>query len=447
MSQPQTVLRYLLYLTVISLALAVPYAVPALWANLTESSAVSTFLRNPVESQRWFIIIGTGWLLIPVAFLYRPGKLIDFENAIPAIVAMWFCYTLFRALFLPTPDRPVSFFLLHCAFFATFLAGVTSKPSLTTLNRFRLLLIATAIPLCLMAVSQRFGYSLLNYQQVIPGTAEQAKGKLLVASTFGHPNYMGSYLAPVFVLAAGLINIRSRLHSLIGTIGSLIIITTLLLAGTRGSLLALLVGTIVSQVLTKRTRLSLLYGSAILAAVAVVGTIALAAQDRLTASKEIAGRAFYWETGLQMFGDSPIFGIGPGQFDTMFWNQIANTPETEPGRSWHFVLTSVIRGVRPEYMHNDHLQVLVETGLVGALLWIAIWAMVSRNAVNIAKSSSQNARLLNGAIYGAMISIAVDACFNFPFHLPCSGTLFWGLLGLWVGWGAVNKIPPGPVKG
>jgi len=443
MSQPLPAIRYLLYLTVTSIVLAAPYAVPALWTNLTRDVAVPAFLHNPVESQRWYILLGSTWLLLPAAMCYRPGNVVP----IPVMVTVWFCYTLVRALLLQAPDRPVSFILIHCAFLVTFLAAITSRPSTTALNRFRILLIAATVPLCCVAISQRFGSSPLGYQQIIPGTSELANGKLLVASTFGHPNYMSSYLAPVFVLAAGLFNIRSKSHAVVGVIGSVTIITTILLAGTRGSLLALLVGTGISLILANRSRKTLIYGSAVIIAIAIAGIIALAAEGRLMASKEIAARAFYWDMGLQMFRQNPIIGIGPNQFDAMFWHQIAQDPETGPGRSWHFALTSVIRGVRPEFMHNDHLQVLVETGLVGAFLWIAVWAMITGHAFSIAKSPSHTTRTLNASMYGAIIAIAVDACFNFPFHLPCSGVLFWILLGLWVGWDAVNKIPPKPVKG
>jgi O-antigen ligase len=66
-------------------------------------------------------------------------------------------------------------------------------------------------------------------------------------------------------------------------------------------------------------------------------------------------RRYIWAQAIHMFGASPLFGVGPGMFS---WNFFVNAPE--------------FAGIRvpgaERFAHDLVLQLLAETGLVGALL-------------------------------------------------------------------------------
>lgn len=78
----------------------------------------------------------------------------------------------------------------------------------------------------------------------------------------------------------------------------------------------------------------------------------LATVDEELASGDLNGRTVFWERGLQLWGDSPLLGIGTGAFDE------AMTPYYG----------------RPRSAHSSFVAVLTELGAVGILLFGAIIA-------------------------------------------------------------------------
>lgn len=120
------------------------------------------------------------------------------------------------------------------------------------------------------------------------------------------------------------------------------------------------------------------------------------------------------------------FGSGPGTFCLAFQKfRSADTPT-------------------PEYMnsaHNDFLQLLVEIGPLGALLWLAIlyqgWMAVSSSQNK--DLSPQNAWLEAGCVAFFTFSI-----FNFASPVPASLAWWWALQGLCIGGSAQTCRGKGP---
>lgn len=128
------------------------------------------------------------------------------------------------------------------------------------------------------------------------------------------------------------------------------------------------------------------------------------------------GRVNIWRQSLAMWGDHWLFGVGNGSFQTVVTSY--RTPELD--------------GLLYDYVHNDHLQLLVEQGLVGAVLFYAFfflccWRML--RAYCLRGYSKRKQSVLLG------ILIAVSAFFlhglvDFNFHIPANALWFYTLLGL-----------------
>ena len=80
-----------------------------------------------------------------------------------------------------------------------------------------------------------------------------------------------------------------------------------------------------------------------------------------------------------MFADHPIFGIGPGTFGHHYFDYKIRAEERHPRlvtniqrASWSFSFGEV---------HNDHLEVLAETGLPGYLIFLAALIVLSAGSV------------------------------------------------------------------
>lgn len=444
-----TRVKAMLFLLLATLVVSAPYALPAMWAGLFSDilarETIGAFIPSPVENQRWFLTILAPLCLVLSALVLRyPFKLCR-NWPIAGAALLWFGYTFIRYAFLPGPASNIQDIFLQIAFAMVFSAALLASPTLRNMLTLISAVSLFSIPLCILALLQAFGVDLLPYNQWTPDGAQQLSGKFVIASTFGHPNYMGSYLAPAAVISLGLAYLhRVTVLRLLGILTLLAISSTLLIAGTRAALLSVAVGMFAFFALNGGTILRtsqkrvLLYVALAANGIAAIYYTRPEAQNplsRLLAGKEVASRVFYWKTGLEMFRVNPILGIGPGQFDTQFWEAVASSPENQPGERWHFVLGTVVRGVRPGYMHNDHIQILVETGIIGAIFWAGFLGSLIRMAIsNRHNLNSETAVTINAVVGAVAATMTFDALFGFPFFLPCSGLLFWAIVGLWISW-------------
>jgi O-antigen ligase len=139
------------------------------------------------------------------------------------------------------------------------------------------------------------------------------------------------------------------------------------MGGSRGPLLAIVLGLLVLLLFLswrqRRWLLACLVGGLLLASL-VPGL-----QSRFTSSLDWqlrpewpGGRLFIWDRTLEMAGESPFIGVGPGNFGDVY-------------------PTEAIRNYGPKYFkthaHNDFLQALVRAGIPGLVtfgfLWFCIW--------------------------------------------------------------------------
>lgn len=210
--------------------------------------------------------------------------------------------------------------------------------------------------------------------------------------TIGNPIFTGDFMAMITLLAGGLLwATRSRLWRWIyGVIAALGLISMILLAA-RGPILGLVAGTICIAVFgLLSSRLKLWFKTMILGALVVVviggGLLIWVGRDSSFVQSipvinrfaqidprepNVQSRLLTWQVGLGAFVEKPLLGYGPENFSIAF--QKVYQPVFE---------ALGISATQLDKAHNNLIEYLVTTGLVGALSYlgvfiISLWLILS----------------------------------------------------------------------
>ncbi|MDL5047215.1 O-antigen ligase family protein [Oscillatoria amoena NRMC-F 0135] len=129
------------------------------------------------------------------------------------------------------------------------------------------------------------------------------------------------------------------------------------------------------------------------------------------------GRWLIWKDCPQIIAASPVFGWGPGCFRTIF----------------AFFKDPVIL-YRIEYAHNDYIETLVESGVMGAVFWALVLIVVSIIVVRgILRLQSRFRSALAKAAVLSLVGMLIHAGLDFPFQMGGLSLTFAGLLGISLG--------------
>lgn len=258
-------------------------------------------------------------------------------------------------------------------------------------------------------------------------------------ATFGNRNIAAEAVAAALPFGLGLLDSEDdgAPGPLRGRLGlALLVIEVLYLAAarTRGAWLGAGAGLVVFAALRVR-RLSrrsvvvtaLIAASALVAA-AVPGRwtardardskrFAPAAQvvrDGLSVSSPVARtRLAIWRRTWAMFREAPLAGVGPGNFAVLF------PGHAEPGAAADGVLSPTSA---PRRAHDDLLERLAETGLLGAAALLALLGAAARAAVRARRLPGRAG--LAAACAGSLAAVAGCGITGFPLAMPATLFLF-----------------------
>jgi len=438
-------------LSLMTIVLCAPYGIPAIWdqiRTLWGASGTSYYLLKPVENQTFFIQFAVVAIGLPYV-LWRawvlPTRLA--RNSILWFATLFFAVQAYSLLAAPNPGHAFRAFLLPLCCFLAFLLVQSLSASPRQLERIFLVAVIGAVPAALYAILQSAGYELLPYATLPTESAlEDMAGKQKISSTFGHPNYMGSYMAPLLYWALFFVFEMSRkwLKWVVGISGAIILVA-LILSGARGPWLGILGAALpyyVLLALSPRYRRQLLFAGGVgLILIVIVLTVPLPflkfqfnLLERLAASREVNVRFYYWLIALEMLRAKPWFGVGYGQYNVLFWNYVDFLQSRKGSEVYQYILAEQIRGVSPGYVHNDWLQFATESGVVGLAVWCALWAALLAQSWETARRAANKPRvhLMAATFLASFAVIGLDGLFNFPLHIPVSMFFFWLSLGVWI---------------
>lgn len=366
-----------------------------------------------------FRLLTIGGLFVLIVRLLFGGKLTIPKDAISVSLYLFAGISIVSLLFFPSGSglREVVRCVFHLGFYLLILNSVRGSGDLTVLWKF---LIASGLAASLFAIFQYFtGFYLWN----------EGLGAVLrrVNATFSDPNVLASFLGMIVLFSVAYYG-RSEKKS--GRIFSASVAVTSLIAllftFSRAGLVATAVsGLLLAVLLPKHWRNILLYLLLLVAAVAaslasadvrerVANIYTIAAQTGASASSDPAAGQEDWEelssadkyacaakassypsakytalidravaylplnrdrastvkAGILMFIDNPIFGVGSGNFQSVYLGEYCHL---------------IVRKERPEtagnpvtLSHSSFVTIAVEWGLVGVLWFIVFVAAFFR---------------------------------------------------------------------
>ena len=200
---------------------------------------------------------------------------------------------------------------------------------------------------------------------------------------------------------AGIAAMRRAAAAMVLTVG-------LLASHSRGGLLAFGAGSLAVLAFLRRGRALAL---ALLAGVIVIGLVSVdvGATRAAFASRGLGRTRFaLWQDAIRMFPHFPLLGAGFNAFGTSYTQY-----QTIERYEWY------------GEAHNEYLQALLDTGIVGAALVAALLARLIRSGVRAAAVSPLDAGLL-----GALLACCVHNAVDFNWQIPANAATFAALAGV-----------------
>src|SRR3989344_1775838 len=246
------------------------------------------------------------------------------------------------------------------------------------------------------------------YQQLSLGTHAQ--------STFLTRNSHAGLMCLLAILASGYFlmahGIARRAVWTTRILGPVLFILyfSLALTGSRGASLGLLAGLVLIVALAyrriPRLRLIMFLAIVLLAFITanflLKGEVAARFGTLSNLSNADAGRFLIWERAWQMLMDAPWWGVGLGTY-WLHW-----PPYRDP-----------LDGSGGFYVHNDYLQIWIETGLPGLLLLLGIYVAVLVTFIRLLRHATRDSAVIIEAagLFGGLLAIAVHTFFDFHLYI------------------------------
>ena len=191
----------------------------------------------------------------------------------------------------------------------------------------------------------------------------------------GDPNFLATGLVPAIALAAGLLaGARERpVERSLLVVALVVLVAGLGATQSRGAVVAAAITALAAVALAGRRRGRAALGVGAIAALAVAAlAISPGGLERVTSpDTEGDGRADLWQVATRMVRESPLVGVGLGNFPVR-----AGESVRAPG-SLEFV---ELVAERPHEAHNTYLQLLAEAGPFGLLAFLLVVGLALRAA-------------------------------------------------------------------
>ena len=257
--------------------------------------------------------------------------------------------------------------------------------------------------------------------------------RLRVAPAFTDLNAAGSYFALLLVLAVALAG-RGSVRGRAATAAVALLAAGLWLSGSRIALGAALAAATTFLFITPGTirravhyRPALLFATAALLVTIIAAPFAYSSVRNGTLGYSVFTRVELFKTGVRMFADRPVFGIGTTQFYDSFARYAA------PALLDEFRI-QLGTPITKENAHNNFLQILSELGILGFGAFMVTIGAGLRGGVET------HDRLHRGAALAALAYL-LTCLAGHPLLTPPAAYPFWMVLGLTAGLRPVQEAP------
>jgi len=203
---------------------------------------------------------------------------------------------------------------------------------------------------------------------------------------------------------------------LLALIAAAMILSAVVLTGSRGGLLAAICGALTVSAIkyapsNRKTKLISYTAVAAATVILIVATTVLVPGKK----ESFPARIFYWKAAISMFLDRPALCTGPGGFLISYF--VYQREYFKKPHSKEIERVAMIE--KPGHPHNEYLNALAETGIAGGFLF----ALTIFGGIFIGVRRAARGSLLTASWVGALVSFAVISFFGFPMRIPTIGFL------------------------
>jgi O-antigen ligase len=202
------------------------------------------------------------------------------------------------------------------------------------------------------------------------------------------------------------------------TVLTIVPVSAMVLSGSRAGIIGLVFELLVLAILARSRRVSEVPH---IGAIAIVGVVALSLVAWMGAGKAIerfstaplkdvslARRISMFRGAAHVFLDYPVKGSGLGTLITIF-------PRYETAYDGYVIA----------HVHNDYIETLAETGVLGGLCGISFLWMLYRNSLNAFESSKERfSRALHAGAIVAVSGLLLHSFVDYNLHVPANALLF-----------------------
>ena len=237
-----------------------------------------------------------------------------------------------------------------------------------------------------------------------------AGGLVRLSGNFCHPLTYGNFIVTATLFVLGYLTRRyarlTTLPRLIYIIASLTGLVAISLLNSRGPMLAAVASLLFLALLARRLRylLPVLIGCLLISIWLSPGLVDVFSKRfaRDLESTDPHSRLYIWNNAVDIISDNPVFGVGPGNFETAYVHQITTAPEP------HYPMG---------HAHSDYLNIAAVAGLPGLLAYLAVWILILKRFLATSRNREATApgpALAFGALVasvGFMVSSLTEATF------------------------------------
>jgi O-antigen ligase len=128
----------------------------------------------------------------------------------------------------------------------------------------------------------------------------------------------------------------------------------------------------------------------------------------------LADRLSLYRDSLMIVKDFPLFGVGLGDFRYIFTSY-----------------STVSRGAQYTYLHNDNLQLIIETGMLGSFFYLLFFLILFKDIITqLGRRRDPFVKNIVIAGMSGLLGVVFHGFFDFSFHIPAVSFMFWLILGL-----------------
>lgn len=233
-----------------------------------------------------------------------------------------------------------------------------------------------------------------------------------VYSVFGNPNVLANFLVLLIPFSFALFLGTKKIAAKISCFAlAAMLCLTLLLTFSRGGWLGLLVG-LLAFALLKDRRMLILILIGLLAGAALLPDVFLQRFSTIGSPQDTSNayRFRVWQESIGIIEDFPLSGVGLGHEAFM--------------RIYPMYMLD--REKSPFHTHNSYLQILVETGIIGLLVFL--WLLASyfkRGLKAVASCRDKELKYYMIASMSATVGILIQGLGDVIIYLPKITILFW----------------------